>query len=276
MKTKPNPFIVSTAKFVAFTVFAATAFLTHQSAYADTYDWSGNTSGNLSGTADNWGGTVPTGTDVARWNAATYTNAPTANANMVIGELLFDAGNTAGVTFGAGVSTLTLNGISGTGIQLNNGTGAVSTGSAKFSLGADQTWLNNSANTFTVPGTITNGSNSIPRTLTLDGSGSTILGGVISNNSTGTTTLTKTGSGTLTLGSASANIFTGGLNVQQGTVKLTGSNTQGAGAGLVTIGSSGNNAILDLNGASKTIHSLATAGTAANQTITNSAATAAT
>jgi len=44
----------------------------------------------------------------------------------------------------------------------------------------------------------------------------------------------------------------------------------------VTIGSVGNSATLDLFGASRTINSLATAGTAANQKITNSSATAAT
>jgi hypothetical protein len=85
-----------------------------------------------SGTAANWGGIDPTGTDVARFNASLYTNAPTVNANLTVGELLFDAGNTAGVTFGAGSSTLTLDGAAGVGLQLNSGTGAVSTGSAKF------------------------------------------------------------------------------------------------------------------------------------------------
>ncbi len=239
---------------------------------ANTYDWSGATSGNMSGTPANWGGTAPTGTDVARWNAATYTNAPTANANMSIGELLFDAGNTSGVTFGAGALTLTLNGISGVGIQLNSGSGAVSAGAAKFSLGGDQTWLNNSANTLTVGGTITDASSSIPRTLTLAGTGNTTLSGVISNNGSGIITLTKTDSGTLTLGASNPNTFSGGLNVQQGTVKLAGSNSQGAGAGLVTIGSIGNSAVLDLNGGSRTINSLATAGTATDQKITNTGA----
>jgi fibronectin-binding autotransporter adhesin len=236
-----------------------------------TTEWIGTTSGNMSGTATNWDSGVPTSSDIARWSAASYTTAPSANANMTIGQLLFDAGNTNGVTFGAGTSTLTLNGISGVGIQLNSGSGAVNTSLTKFSLGADQTWLNNSANTFTVGGTITNASTTIARTLTLDGTGSTILNGIISNN-TATTTITKAGSGTLTLGAA--NTFTGGLRIQNGTVRLT--NATGAGAGLVTIGSDGNSGVLDLNGASRTIISLATAGIAANQKITNTAAAAAT
>jgi hypothetical protein len=129
-------------------------------------NWLGTTNGNMSGTGTNWsGGTVPTATDIARWNAATYTTAPTANATMTLSQLLFGSSN-GGVTFGSGSSTLTLNASSGTGIQLDSGSGAVSTGSAKFALGGDQVWLNNSANAFIVAGTITNASTSINRSLT--------------------------------------------------------------------------------------------------------------
>jgi len=64
---------------------------------------------------------------------------------------------------------------------------------SKFALGADQTWLNNSANTFTVSGTITNSNNTIARTLTVDGSGMTALNGVIKDNGTGTVAVVKTG-----------------------------------------------------------------------------------
>jgi len=261
---------VPTPAHRALIALASTVLLGTHIASAATIEWTGTTSANMSGALTNWGGTTPTATDIARWNAATYTNSPSANGNLTIGQLLFDAGNTAGVTFGAGTSTLTLNGVSGVGIQLNSGSGAVSTGSAKFSLGGDQTWLNNSANTFTVGGTITNASTSIPRTLTIDGSGNTILNGIVSNASAGTTTVTKLGSGTLSLGAA--NTFSGGLNIQQGTVRLTGS---GAGSGLITIGSTGNSAVLDLVGAARNINSITTAGTAANQKITNSSATAA-
>jgi hypothetical protein len=98
--------------------------------WAATFAWSGATNGNMSGTAANWGGTVPGGTDVGRFNSASYTNAPTANADQTMGELLFDTSNTGGVTFGAGAFTLTLNGVSGVGLQLNSGSGAVNTGSA--------------------------------------------------------------------------------------------------------------------------------------------------
>ena len=84
----------------------------------------------------NWSpsGAVPGSGDIAWWNAASYANAPTANSSMGIGQLLFDTGNTNGVTFGSGSGTLTLYGISGVGMQLNNGSGLVNTGSATSRL----------------------------------------------------------------------------------------------------------------------------------------------
>jgi autotransporter-associated beta strand protein len=166
--------------------------------HAVTYEWTGATNNNLSGTSANWSPSLSSlGTgDVLRWNASAYTGtAPTANAAITFGELLFDAGNTNGITFGAGANALTLNGVSGTGILVNSGSGAVSTGSATFKLGAAQSWINNSSNTLTVGGGITNQG----FLLTLDGTGVTTLGGIISG--------------------------TGGVSVSNGTVKLNGANT---------------------------------------------------
>ncbi|MEO5714449.1 MAG: autotransporter-associated beta strand repeat-containing protein [Luteolibacter sp.] len=213
MKTKPNPFISSPVSCLAFVVLSVAGLLAPDSAKADTYDWVGTTNGNLSGTPANWNPntSVPGSADVARWNAATYTTAPTTNANMAIGELLFDANNTAGVTFGTGALTLTLNGISNVGIQLNSGSGAVSTGSAKFALGAAQSWTNNSGSLLTVGGTIADGGFD----LSLDGSGNATLGGVIS----GTGGIFKSGAGTLTLNGA--NTFSGAMTVNAGVVNTT-------------------------------------------------------
>jgi fibronectin-binding autotransporter adhesin len=194
------------AKIVTSTIFCV--LLLAGIAPAAIYDWSGVTNGNMNNAA-NWGGTVPGSNDVARWNAASYGNAPTANVDMKIGELLFEAGNTAGVTFGAGIFTLTLSGNPGAGIQLNNGSGAVNTGGAKFTLGASQTWANNSASTLTITNTITLST----FTLTLDGSGSTTLGGAISAGS-----LIKNGSGTLTLNGT--NSYTGATTINGGTLVM--------------------------------------------------------
>ena len=192
----------------------------------------------MTGTPANWGGTVPTATDVARWNAATYTTAPTANANMSIGELWFASGNTGGVTFGAGTGTLTLNGVSGVGIQMDSGSGAASTGSAMVALGASQTWLNNSASTLTVGNTISNADSSTAKTLTIAGSGNTSIinnngAGIVDNGAGGTLAITKNGSGTMSLGQSSNNAFTGGLTLNSGTIAFQ--NSQPFGAGTVTV-----------------------------------------
>ena len=181
--------------------------------------WSGATSGNMSGTPANWGGTVPTATDIAQWNTATYNNAPSANVDMSIGQLLFDAGNTGGVTFGAGASTLTLTGNSGTGIQMNSGSGAVNTASIRFALGDAQKWSNGDNSPLTVGGTIDTGG----FLLTLDGVGATSLNGIISGSGG-----LSVANGTVTLNGA--NTFTGGIVVSNGTL---GGN--GVIAGLVSI-----------------------------------------
>ncbi|MCU0785173.1 MAG: M60 family metallopeptidase, partial [Verrucomicrobia bacterium] len=215
---------------------------------APAFDWSGATSANMSGTPANWGGTVPTATDIARWNAATYVNAPTANANLTLGQLLFDAGNTSGVTFGPGAATLTLNGVvAGTGLQMNSGSGAVNTGGAQFALGADQKWSNNDNSLLTVGGAITNGG----FLLTLDGVGAMSLNGVLSGAGG-----LAVANGTNTL--SGANTYTGDTIISSGTLKLGASNVipDGAANGDVTI-----NGRLDLNTFSETINGLSGAGT---------------
>ena len=42
------------------------SLLTLSNAWSATYDWTGATDGNMTGTPANWGGTEPTGTDVAQ------------------------------------------------------------------------------------------------------------------------------------------------------------------------------------------------------------------
>lgn len=71
----------------------------------------------------------------------------------------------------------------------------------KITVGAAQTWTNNSANLFTLGGTVSNGANR----LTVAGTGNTIFTGEFDNGSGG---LTKAGSGRLTLTRSTLN--TGG------------------------------------------------------------------
>ena len=104
-------------------------------------------------------------------------------------------------------------------------------------------------------GTITNTSTA--------GTGATTFSAAIGTNVTGV--FQNSATGTLIL--SGANTFTSGLNIQQGTVQV--GNAAGVGTGLVTIGNTGTSGTLDLHGLTETIVQLATAGTAANQTITS-------
>lgn len=129
------------------------------------------------------------------------------------------------------------------------------------------------ANTLTISGGITSNSTGL-KTITNGGGGNgkVILSGIIGDGSSGSVAVTQNSS-TSILQLGNTNTFTGGLNINKGTVQLA--SNSGAGNGLVTIGSSGNSAILDLNGGSRLIIQLATAGTAANQIIANSSTTVA-
>ncbi len=274
MKTRNNPWLRGS-------LLATTLVLTlSPAAHALTYDWSGATSVNMSGTTANWGGTTPGAADTARWNAATYTNAPTVNADMTIGQLLFDAGNTSALTFG-GTFTLTLNGVSAVGLQMNSGTGAVGIGTTtastpKFKIGGNQSWTNNDNSQLSIWGTITNAGNTTPYTLTCDGTGNIDLISAISNGgTTGTLAMIKSGTGTLKfLGS---NTFTGGLTVNQGTLlaQTSANALGGSGTGLVNLGDTTGtaNAAIAL-GTSSTFNNPITvrAGSSGTATINNFAA----
>ncbi len=206
-----HQFSILPALALALAVSAAPLFIP-STAQASTYDWSGASSANMSAPA-NWGGTLPTSTDTAGWNAATYANMPTVDANLNFGELYF-TGSNGGVTFGTNANTLTLSSTSGIGIQLDSGSGAVNTGGALFALGASQSWVNNSANTLTVSGIISDGGNNY--------------------------SLTNAGTGALTL--SGANTYTGGTTLTAGTLDINAAGVAG------TSGSLGNGGTFTING----------------------------
>ena len=111
-----------------------------------------------------------------------------ANCHMATGV-------TQNVTISAsGANILTINGVGGTGILIDNTNAFTLTISARVAVGAAQAWTNNSGNLFTVSGaTVALGGNA----LTVNGTG-TRLSQAYSAAVCGSN-LTKDGSGTLTL-----------------------------------------------------------------------------
>lgn len=174
---------------------------------------SGGTTSNWSTTADGTGtsGVTPSAVTGLIFSATGATNQSTMTlgANMSVRNIIVNgtAGSpneTSALTLAAtGGYTLTL----GTGIIINPGAGAVTLNS-NLTLSSTQTWTNNSSNTFTFGGAVTNGGFA----LTVGGSGNSSLGGIIS----GTGGLEKTGTGQVVLNAV--NTYTGTTVVSAGTL----------------------------------------------------------
>ena len=182
-----------------------------------------NFSSNLAGTTD--AGNIPgSTTDVilnatsAPTNRGTATLSETLGANTIINSL--SVNNVGTTTLAADGSSLTLNAAGAGGVNAA-GVGIVIAANANpftinppLILGADQSWTNNSANLFTVGGTVT-GVASLANTLTLanTGAGGTTLNGVIADGAGGTLALVvaNTGTGVTTL--TGANTYSGGTTL---------------------------------------------------------------
>jgi autotransporter-associated beta strand protein len=186
--------------------------------------------------------------------------------------------NTIGAILGVGLggATLTVNG-GGSVPTVNGGVNNVTSGIAQLTSGAITLTGNT---TFTINNNTAGGTTLFSDSSTLamagfnlglSGNGDFTVAGIIS---------TASGSPSITLNSDftgvatfnSANTYAGGLNIQNGTAKFSNTTIAQLGMGLITIGSATTSGILDLGGGTHTISALATAGTAANQTITSSAA----
>ena len=119
--------------------------------------------------------------------------------------------------------------------------------------------------------TITNNSSTTNSVLTYSSAASSTFGGLVSNGSSRNISVVVSGGGKLTL--ASTNTFTGGVTVLNGTIKLGADGALGAGA--ISLGTTGSNGVLDLNGFSQTVSSLAVGAgaVAGSQIIGNSSTT---
>jgi len=220
-------------------------------------DYNGATGGSVafSSAANYIGGVAPINdltTDIVRFNLTSYTGLyqPTNGSYSLNGLIFGDGTNITADT------ALTING--GTGVQLKLGSGGIvinahagSVSINKIQLAADQTWINNSTNMFTVGSgtgnTIANAANITPVTLTFAGSGANILTKPVTDGGAVGTTAIKIAAGTTTL--SAANTFTGGTVVEAGT--LIGNANGCFGNGSVTVGAAGSAVIgtLTFNGA---------------------------
>jgi fibronectin-binding autotransporter adhesin len=201
-------------------------------AQAATLTWDSTAGGVINDGAGAW-------LDVGQWNngspSATWTsgddaifgNAGTAGAVTLAGPTVANSLKfnpfSGTYTLGTSGQALTLT----NGLTMNSGAGAVTIVSP-ITLGAAQSWVNNSASLLTV------GTDTVSKAsylLNIDGSGNTTVSGIID----GAGGLAKNGAGTLTLNGTNANTFTGGLNITNGTVVLDFV-SRGANANLVDTG----------------------------------------
>jgi fibronectin-binding autotransporter adhesin len=143
-------------------------------------------------------------------------------------------------------------------IVLNGGTlqytGATGSTNRRFTLGTSGGTLDASGSgalTFSNAAAVTLSGTNTARTLTLTGANTdaNTLTGILGNNGSGATTLTKSGTGTWVLGGA--NTYTGGTNLNGGTLRISSDGNLGGTSGPVTFngGTLETTATLTLNAA---------------------------
>jgi len=213
-----------------------------------------------------------TSNSTAMNHTGTITNSGTGAGTVTVGSV---GSNVTGVTQSSLTSALTVTALSansttGTTLTNNAGVGATKVLTVTNAVGGTGNLVLDNDSALTGGIVLTGGAANAGSITNLGSGGSVTITGAITTAVTGGV---FQNSATSTLLLNGANTFTSGLNVQQGTVQIGA--TAGLGAGLVTIGGTGTSGVVDLNGASRTINSLATAGIAANQTITNNHATTA-
>jgi autotransporter-associated beta strand protein len=194
---------------------------TPQLVFATDRHWTGATSTQWN-TSTNWDTAQPGGTgDNAVFNQA-FTYQPKLTSTTTIGGIWMTGNTGQNVTVSGSTLTLqgnTINGIAGLGILMDNANAFTLTINAPLTLGAAQTWRNNSGNLLTIGGTV----NTNNQNLTIDGSGNTTISGVVSSGGA----IIQTGSGTLTL--SGANTHTAGTVVSAGTLNINNATALGTG-----------------------------------------------
>ena len=217
---------------IAIAAVAGLLFMTAVPAQAATYYWGASGTAAYSGanwTTDTTGLTGLTSlsgsTDSIYFNGSSVPGPTyfTLSSGTSVAGLIFDNASTVTGTNNSGSNNLVLTLGSG-GLLIKSG--SISIGNStnltgiSFTLGADQTWTNNST-----IGWQTNNRNAINTngfTLTFDGSGNIIQNANVNSAISGAGSLVKNGAGTLTL--SSSNTFTGSTLVNSGSLVISQSN----------------------------------------------------
>ena len=194
------------------------------------WDSNGTTAGQTNGAgawlgANQWwdgvaNQTWATGASAVLGGPNTAGGAVTLAGPTSVNAITFNA-FTGTYTLGTAAQTLTING----GINMTAASGIVSLISP-VALGAAQSWTNNATGSLTVSA----GLDTLGSLLTVDGSGSSSLTGVIS----GTGGIVKNGSGKLSFNNANANTYTGPTTINGG-VLMMANNIASIGSGNVTL-----------------------------------------
>jgi autotransporter-associated beta strand protein len=198
------------------------------------FSWTGTTAAGWN-SPGNWSPSGPPGVGDAALFDGPFINQPNLTTGATVGTLHMATGVIQNVTLSANPgATLNISalGIPGTGILVDNTNAFTLTISADLGINNNQAWTNNSGNLFTVSGNVSLSGNA----LTVNGTGNTLISGVIAGIPAGST-LTKDGSGTLTL--TGTNIYTRGTTVSGGTLLVNNTAGSGTGTGSVTVSNAG-------------------------------------
>lgn len=227
-----------------------------------------NGASNAASAGVNGGTNNPFGTSTIKFTSAGQINFRNNGDNTATTETINYANN---VEINGGNGTFNIGRISGNTTSSNK---TFAFGSLTFST----------ANTFTLAGALsTSPADRISFTgVSLAANGSIVFSatngvasiGAISETVLGrsfTLSASTTGVTGTTLNLTGASTYTGATNIQSGTLKVGVTNALPSGTTL-TLGATGYSAALDLNGFNQTVGGLASAGTLANQSVTNAAA----
>ncbi len=263
---KSSFFLKPSSLFLQSFTVAVAALLLGPSVQAARATWTGTTDTAWS-TVGNWSGaTIP-----GAGHTATFNNAGNGNVGITVGtisltNITFD---TAAAAYTLGSGTITFANSTTTAVTMNSL--ANQTLNANLILGTaiagNTTFSNNSiTGLLTLGGNITGGTTgtAAAKTVTVTGSGNTLIGGVISNGGALSVGLAKTGAGTLTL--SGANTYTGATTVNGGKLIMDYANAATGTSSNYALGSANN---ITLGGGTVEFKGKTGGGNTTNQTLTS-------